>query len=225
MQQPDAGDGLPDETRSADSHVPRRMVGLGVVVGLGLAVLAFAWFAGQPLRHLDGAGPLASRNDAGHESFAALPRDGVVAWTYGTRLCLASGTDPAIIDTVTPAATVGTGFTVLGVRVRQFVPTSTHEILISTDAFPPPASEVPDSLSDAHGYAVSTPCTDAVGSPYTELLVGLGKLGDDGGGWKGIDIAYTIGGRQMVVFLNHDMLICGTSLPEKCQGPASPPPQ
>jgi hypothetical protein len=223
-QQRDTGDGGQGAIQSVSRRVPPRLVWLRAIAVLGLAVLAFAFLVGQPVRHLDGAGPLASRNDPGHESFAALPLDGVASWTYGTRLCLASGAEPAIIDTVTPDAKIGTGFTVLGVRVRQFVPSPTHELVISTDAFPPPAREVPDTLYEAHGYAVSTPCTDEVGAPFTELLVGLGRKGDDGGGWKGIDIAYTVGGRRMVVFLNHDLLVCGTSLGDMCRAPGSPSP-
>jgi hypothetical protein len=50
--------------------------------------------------------------------------------------------------------------------------------------------------------------------PYDELLVGIGRVtpSDDGGGWMGVDIGYSMGGRHYVVSLGYDILICGRSV-------------
>jgi hypothetical protein len=57
-------------------------------------------------------------------------------------------------------------------------------------------------------------------SPYTELLLGFDHgTGSSGGGWRGIKVGYSAGGRHYVVSLGYDILICGsavTNLPHLC---------
>lgn len=57
------------------------------------------------------------------------------------------------------------------------------------------------SVRPLWGFAVTPPCTDDPTKPYTELLIGLGAVGGDGGGWRGVDIGYTVGGRHRVTAL------------------------
>lgn len=200
----------------------RTIVGLGAPVALGLALLALA--ASPPERHPDGAGPLASLNGPGHEMMAVDPMAAghPTSWTYGLRLCLASGTDPALIESVTPAVSVGTGYRFLGAGIRQFLLTQEHTNVISVSSWPPARDMIPDPLADIHGYAVTTPCTaDARDRPYTELLIGLGLQGDDGGGWNGIDIAYSVAGHHRVLAIDHDLFICGPAVAAQCASPGS----
>jgi hypothetical protein len=140
------------------------------------------------------------------------PASGDTSWTYGVALCLASGTTPATLDAVAPVSTVGTGFRLLGVGVRTFRFTPSHHPIISVSPWPPPPGVVPDEIHPIRGYSVSTPCQHVAGMDYTELLVGLGRVGTTGGGWHGIAIDYHVGGDRRVLVLDHDLQICGTSV-------------
>ena len=198
---------------------------------------ALIWIAADssflsPERHLDGQGPLASLNTTGTRITETVDRTQGGVWTFGYQLCLAQGDQPAIIDSVGPTQTVGTGFRYLGSLVRTFDVEpgvdSRHEPIYSVDGFPPPVKFAPDYLRPAIGYPVSVLCPSARPSPpvtYTELLVGFAAVGTDGGGWLGIDVGYTVGGRHRIVSLGYDQLICGTSLEPKCDvGRPSPAP-
>lgn len=197
------------------------VVGLGALVALGLGVASFA-FSGSE-RHADGDGPLASLDQPGGSMMAVNPHvPGVVSWTFGVPLCLASGTSAPVIDSVGPTIAVGTGFQFLGASIRQFDPTASHTPIISTDGYPPPPDMVPDVLRDYHHFVVTTPCTHDPRATTTELLIGLGITSDDGGGWRGVDVGYTVGGRHRILAVNERLFICGTSVAQECAGPPSP---
>ena len=224
---------------------PRRLFGgLWVLVALSLAVLAIvsgslvrhadsngpqasrvlAVVTGSPVRHADGNGPLASRDDPGFEMMAIDPvASHASSWTYGMRLCFASGSDPPVIDSVEPTVSVGNGYRFLGAVIRQFLPTADHQGIISVDNYPPPMRMIPDQLHDVHGFAVTTRCSMDPGADYTELLIGLGIVSDAGGGWKGVDIGYTVGGRHRVLAIDHRLLICGTAVAAECGVPSPSP--
>ncbi len=192
------------------------------VAALGATVLVaagvYALLPAGTGRHLDGEGELASHNGPGYEGFAADQTKGVGSWTFGLRLCRASGDEPAVIDSVGPASTVGAGYRFMGALVRRFDLTASHEPIISVDGYPPPPSMVPDPVVPAVGYAVETPCPEGPSGPYTELLVGMTVTGPDGGGWRGIDIAYHVGSRHRTLVVNQDWVICGDSVPD-CTSP------
>jgi hypothetical protein len=141
-------------------------------------------------------------------------------WTFGYELCLAQGDQPAIIESVGPTQTIGSGFRYLGSLIRTFDVQpgvdSVHEPIGSVDGFPPPTRYAPDYLRDAIGYPVSVLCGRGPPVTYTELLVGFAATGPDGGGWKGIDVGYSVGGHHYTVSLRYDQLICGTSTPYQC---------
>ncbi len=103
---------------------------------------------------------------------------------------------PAVLDSVGPAATVGSGFRFLGAHIRQFTYTRTHTPIGSVDGYPP---SLPDTLQPVAGFPVSIPCQRATfRSTYTEPLIGFGRgTGIDGGGW------------HRIVTLGYNMLICG----------------
>lgn len=194
----------------------RRVV---VVAVASLVLLGVVVLTQPPAVHSDGSGPLGSLGGPGFESMSVDPQgERTRSWTYGLRLCIAQGDEPAVLRQVEPLSTLGTGFRFVGGGVRTFTPTPEHTPIISVDSYPPPASEVPDALAPVDGYAVETPCSNGPREPYTELLVGLAVRGDDGGGWKGIKVTYEVHGRTMTVTLDHDLLICGRSNPV-CEGP------
>ena len=184
-------------------------VAVASLVLIGLVVLIQ-----PPAVHSDGSGPLGSRGGPGFESMSVDPQGRRErSWTYGLRLCIAHGESPAILRQVGPITTIGTGFRVVGTGVRTFTRTPEHTPIISVSSYPPPASVVPDVIAPVDGFTVDTPCTSDPRARYTELLVGLAMQGDDGGGWKGIKIAYEVDGRIMAVTLDHNLLICGRSNP------------
>jgi hypothetical protein len=188
---------------------------VAAVIALSIA-LGQAFF--QPEAHRDGGGPLASAGDSHHQETTAFDPVKGGPWTLGFPLCLGQGSQPAVIDSVAPAATVGSGFRFLGAHIRQFTYTRDHAPIASVDGYPP---SLPDTLQPVAGFSVSTPCQRATfGSMYTELLIGFGRgTGTDGGGWRGIKVGYTVGGRHRIVTLGYNILICGSSvtdLPHLC---------
>jgi hypothetical protein len=192
------------------------LVGLALVVG----VIAVGTAALGSQTHADGSGPLGSLGSPGYESMSVDPASGATSWTFGIRLCLAQGTAPAVLTTVSPLATLGSGFRNLGSKIRTFRPTTTETSIISVGGYPPPTDTVPGPLGEVAGYSVTTPCTNGPADPYTELLVGLAREGSDGGGWKGIRVEYSVEGRTPVLELDHELLICGDSNPV-CQPSSS----
>lgn len=207
-----------------------RRARLGAIIALGLAILLIvagaAWLR-QPgsERHLDGEGPLGDEGGpAGWTKINDSVGGTLTAWSYGIRLCRFSGDQPAVLDSVSPDSTVGSGFSFLGAKVRAFTVDwvdSKHTPIISVAGYPPPTNYVPDELHDVKGFEVTSPCNHPPEGTYTELIVGLGRVGDDGGGWKGIDVAYTVGGQRHVLVLDIGLFICGPETP--CQGSTYPP--
>jgi hypothetical protein len=200
-------------------------VQLGALVALGCAIAAGAlWIAAAgpfaPTVHEDGAGPLGSEGAPVHLSKANDPLGGsITSWTYGVRLCLLGGADPAILESVTPRATVGSGFRYLGASVRVFVYPGGHDAPIISDVgYPPSPTYAAPPFAELRGFQVTSPCASPPDGPYTELMIGLARDGEDGGGWSGVDIAYTVGGMHRVLRLDRDLLICGRSV-DLCQPP------
>ncbi len=220
-----------DFVRSDTSTGGRVYVSKRVAIG-GIAlvcVVVAVWLSvsgtlfGPPEHHVDGDGPLASLNGTGTRIGEIVDRNAPGVWTFGYQLCLAQGDQAAIIDSVGPTTTIGTGFKYLGSLMRTFDVQdgvdSAHEAIGSVQGFPPPTKYAPDYLRNAIGYPVSVLCQPDRPSPpvtYTELLVGFSAVGTDGGGWLGIDVGYTVGGHHRVVSLNYDQLICGTSTAARC---------
>lgn len=88
---------------------------------------------------------------------------------------------------------------------------------------------VPDRLVPVKGFTVRNRCSVSnryPPGPYDELDIGLQRVpGSEGGGWKGVDVAYAVGGSRYVVTLAYGLYTCGTSVPRKLcgQGPSSSP--
>lgn len=192
----------------------RALVGAATVLSLTIVVaLAFA-AGGGTAHHLDGDGTLASMNGPGNESMSIdTTVTGDTRYSFGLRLCIASGADPAVIRGVAPKATVGSGFAHLGSRIRTFQPTDAHTPIISTSGFPPPETMVPDQLDDAIGRSVATSCDSPYLDEYTELLIGMAFTSSDGGGWQGMLIDYEVGGHPSILEVDRGLFFCGVSYP------------
>jgi hypothetical protein len=198
------------------------LVAIAAVAAVALiAVGAIAYVLNRgPDHHADGAGPLSSLGPGTKIGNAVDPTasDRV---TFGVELCLLSAEDQAVIETVEPSATVGTGFRFLGSLVRTFDPEpgvdSPHEPIGSVDGFPPSSKFAPDHLSDAVGYAVQVRCRhDQPPQTYTELLLGFERTDDTGGGWHGIDVGYAYAGRHRFVSLAYDFCFLGSLVTNDC---------
>jgi hypothetical protein len=167
----------------------RLFVIVGAIVACGVGAGTVLLQQGQsPRVHSDGAGPLASNGKPVAESMSVDPqRSGSSAWTFGVHLCNLHPEQPVELIGVSPRKSLGAGFRVLGVSVRTFVPSDTDSPIISVATYPP-SSVFADPLSRITGYLVRAPCATGPSDQYTELLVGLAKVGDDGGGWQGINV-------------------------------------
>jgi hypothetical protein len=201
------------------SRRPRRLaaIGLGLAIATGAGIRAYEvtrTSPAAPFRHLDGSGALGSVGQPVEEGSAVDPRDGSTSWTFGIPLCARDPNEPATIERILPATSVG-DVAVLGSGIRSFTPNQSNTPIVSTNGYPPP---VPDAISPAIGYRVTTRCSNRYDLPYTELLIGLAQEGDQGGGWRGVDVAYTAAGGDRVLHLDRVLLICGPITDDDCLG-------
>lgn len=201
-----------------------RTLQLGAVAALGCVIAAAAlWIVTGGMRsaeHVDGAGPLGSEGAPVGLTKANDPLGGsITSWTYGVRLCRLSGDDPVVLESIGPRATVGSGFRFLGASVREFdYDIKTTAPIISTIGYPPPPPYAAPPFHELAGYEVRSACSSPPIGTYTELLVGLALVGDDGGGWNGLNVTYKAAGQTRVLTLDRDLLICGRSV-DLCSAP------
>ncbi len=193
------------------------------VVGLGAVLIVGANAAfGSPGAYRDGEGPLASADDPqAFQSMAVDPSRSGGPWTFGVRLCVKDSADPAVITSVGPESTIGAGFEVLGTQVRDWSPTQTDSPIISVDRWPVSTHA---ELHPAVGFTVTQPCSEGVLARYTELLIGLARVGTSGGGWQGILVGSDVSGKHGVLAIKQNIAICGPSVIALCAGPPSPGP-
>ena len=196
-------------------ELKRRGAVFGIVAtsSLALAVIA-GWVLLQGGAHPDGGGELGSLGVPVDDGMRVDPASGDTAWTFGVPLCLAAGDTPAVLQDVRPVSEDGRGFRYLGSRVRTFTATEEHTPIISIGGWPPPPG---------NGSRCAQPCRrlrgvhavpgDVTGDrDYTELLLGFERVGEDGGGWKGRDVDYSVNGDRKTLQIDHDMRICDTEV-------------
>jgi hypothetical protein len=186
---------------------------LRVAVGLGAALVALSLFLVwarpfAPVEHRSGEGPLTSPGDAWSMGLDPTKSD---RWTLGVYLCAADPSSVPVLDSVTPVRTLGS-FDFLGASMRRFAPSNSHPPIISLDGYPP---KVPDALAPAAGYRVEAGCSqEAEFSDYNELLLGIARRGDLGGGWLGEEVRYHVGDRHYILDLDYVVMVCGPSVPK-----------
>jgi hypothetical protein len=83
---------------------------------------------------------------------------------------------------------------------------------ISAEGFPPDHAPNLVAIED---YEVDFNCAQR-GGDRVELLIGLRASTEDGGGWLGADVTYTVGEQTYVLEIRNEMLICGPVIPELC---------
>lgn len=177
------------------------------IAALGLAYLILGQVGATPdvVRHPDGAGPLASTDDPW--SMGLDPQNETV-WSQGIYVC-SQGGEEVILESVAPTGGFGS-FRYLGARVREFTPSATNNPIFSNNGFPP---DVPDDLHPVEGYHVTAGCSlDVRTTTYTEILLGIGRDGDGGGGWTGEEITYRVGDRQYILELKFAIAVCGSAV-------------
>ena len=156
-------------------------------------------------------GPLGPLSGA---SFAFAPSDSG-AWTSGYELCLEQGTDPVILESVSPVDGGGAKPNFLGAFVRA-IPADSGGAIGTVRGFPPTVSE---TLHADNGYQVTQHCnfsqpTPARPTSYTELDVGIGRPSPfTGGGWSGFTVAYRVGSTQYVATWDTGLYMCGPTAP------------
>jgi hypothetical protein len=125
-----------------------------------------------------------------------------------------TGHDPAIIESVSPASTVGIGLNDLGAFVRD-LPADTGGGIEESEGFPP---KVAEKLLPVPGYRVTRQCSWLSGqSPNNasaELDVGIGRRAfATGGGWTGYTVAYVVDSTQYVATWDNGIYACGRDTP------------
>lgn len=189
-------------------RVPKRFL----FIGLGAAIAALSLIVlGSQLSsarsHGPGGGPLTTLGDPWTMGLDPTHAD---RWSLGIYLCAADPTVVPVLDSVVPSRTVGS-FDFLGAVARQFAPTNANPPIISVDGYPP---IVPDALVPIAGYRVEAGCSrGAEFANYNELVLGVGRHGDSGGGWLGEDVHYHVGDRAYVLSLDYVVIVCGPGAP------------
>lgn len=208
------------QVRESGSQGSTRLVRPHTRLSKLIAVLGTAAvvFAGINLFHT--FGPTHLHNDGalvlGGAGFA-FASSTTGPWTEGYVLCLQQGTDPAIIESVSPASTVGIGLNYLGAFVRD-LPADPRDGLGGSERFPP---NVAEKLLPVSGYRVTHQCSwlggQSLNSVYpasTELDVGIGRRSQStGGGWTGYTVAYVVDSTQYVATWDNGIYACGQDAP------------
>jgi hypothetical protein len=183
-----------------------------LLIGLGAAIAALSLVAlgsqqSSARTHKPGGGALTTLGDPWSMGLDPTRGD---RWSLGIYLCATDPTIVPVLDSVTPSRTVGS-FDFLGAAMRRFAPTNSDPPIISVDGFPP---IVPDTLVPVAGYRIEAGCSRAVEfSNYNELVLGVGRHGDSGGGWLGEDVHYHVGDRAYVLALDYVVVVCGPGAP------------
>ena len=194
---------------------------LGALLGVAAAatlsatliMLSASGSVPTPIHHRDGLGPLGSTRDPGSTiTFGFDPAVGGPTWTVGIRLCVAQGDQSVVISgPIKPSQVIGVGFRYLGAFARVFTRATGATPIYSAGGFPPTVSERLQATRDfTVGFLCPATSDDDASAPYVELLLGIGNdpAIEGGGGWQGIEIAYSVGKTRYVVSLGYDIFIC-----------------
>jgi hypothetical protein len=159
--------------------------------------------------HLHNDGPLGSLSGAGF----AFDGSTTGPWTSGYELCVQQGSDPVVIESVTPATVIDSGLRYLGAFVREIPANASSQIGGNTAGFPPAVTE---ALHPVAGYPVTHPCDwSGVRAAVTELDIGVGRVATTtGGGWTGFSVDYRVGATQYIVTWDTGLYACGSSAPQ-----------
>jgi hypothetical protein len=168
-----------------------------------------------PSRHEDGSGPLGAIGEPSSQGDAVDPRSGATTWTFGVPLCVLDPAVPATLQSVKPTKSLGR-YRLLGIKVRTFALTATNTPIVAIEGYPPAAAS---PVADPAGYKVVTACGGGPTADYTELLIGLGVEGSEGGGFEGVDVTYVAGGMTRTLHADFQLLICGPVVDDRCDGP------
>jgi hypothetical protein len=126
---------------------------ISVLIGVGVVVAGINLFHTFGPIHLHDDGPLGALSGASFAFASSTPGP----WTSGYDLCLQPGTDPAIIESVTPAGPVGGGLKYLGAYVREIEPdtsmTTNTGGIGEIQGFPPTVTQALRRVRRLPGYS------------------------------------------------------------------------
>jgi hypothetical protein len=77
--------------------------------------------------------------------------------------------------------------------------------------------ELGGTLEPVAGTVIGLKCSDRLANPrgaMIEVLVTLSDFGETGMGWKGVEVEYTLDGRQYVLEAPWWFYVCGTGIDE-----------
>jgi len=190
----------------------RRRNSLALLTGLLIVGSALAGGAilsarnASPSSHADGEGDLAFTGSPDAWSADVADPQGKTDFTYGIDVCDQTAAGPIVLNSVAPTAYVGSGATLIG--AQAFDRQANEGGILETEGYPPPQVSA-GRLRDLAGTPVTVRCD---GLAWTEILIGLRANGTDGGGWRGVSISYTVGGRSRILLANEYLVICGSTL-------------
>ncbi|HMR50179.1 MAG TPA: hypothetical protein PKE40_13005 [Arachnia sp.] len=134
----------------------------------------------------------------------------VALWTpqerevsFGMFVCL-DGATIATIEDVLPLEEVGE-FDLLEPLLVTLQ--DLGESFISDNGYPPPVS-TGSGYESIRGAKFVFQCGDS--ARYQQLAIGLRASSDQGGGWRGAKIRYTVDGNQYELVVPNEMLLCGS---------------
>lgn len=149
-----------------------------------------------------------------------VPKPGVDAYSFGSIfLCLPpEAPEEALLVSVEPIARIGTGFETAGVGVHQTDPSLGGEALELEPGYPPKSIDVLEDVADeGSNFSVSAPCPAAPEVETVQLIIGLGVVGEGGGGWDGIRVRYTLAEKPYVLEIPQTLIVCGSETADLCQ--------
>lgn len=139
----------------------------------------------------------------------------VIAWdedhrhvAFGVEMCVAPGlgVEHVTIDGVEPVETVGRGFSHTGTWL--FGPAPGQAKLISVAGYVPHLYR--DAVTDAVGSAFRYACGG--NDRPLQLLIGLKAIDQEGGGWRGVRISYSVPqGDEFELSVPIEAVLCGAS--------------
>jgi hypothetical protein len=187
-----------------------------VAPALSAVAAAVLVFAGINLLHT--FGPIHVHNEGplslGAAGMALAPSD-TGRMTVGDDLCVEQGTDPVILESLSPVGGGGAAPSFLGAFVRK-IPADSGFGIGSEQGFPPAVSE---RLYPVDGYQITQQCNfnqpaSATRTASIELDVGIGRPSSfTGGGWSGLIVSYRVGSTQYVATFDGNLYLCGPTAP------------
>lgn len=194
---------------------------------LGLAAALVSFVAGcnafDPSRHGPVDGPLRLPGDAEIGVGQTAPEPGMTDITFGSlELCVADGVEDVTLVAIGPGEQLtSTGHVSVVIRRVDAAFTDDRSNPVGSAYGVPPDlvdTGLGGTLEPVEGAIIGLKCADRLANPrgpMIEVLVTLSDFGETGIGWKGIEVEYTVDGRQYVLEAPWSFYVCGSGIDEE----------